>query len=246
MATRIQTAGVFRGETTPRRRLRRAKLYRDAGDARRAPLLPRLVRLTAALLIASVVATAAAFAYLYTHYSKVVDERLAAGYLTSRAGLYAAPRTLREGQRLTAAGLADVLRRAGYVEGEASRVWNGSFRVEADAVEIFPSEDSAGAGAQGVSAVRVEFDRGGHVSGLRGDGAPLDFFTLAPEPLTVEAGEKTAERSALSYAEIPEVLRRGVHNIAVASRTGASSNTARWTRGASRAPPSAGATTRRG
>ncbi|HEX8351962.1 MAG TPA: transglycosylase domain-containing protein, partial [Pyrinomonadaceae bacterium] len=197
------------------RRVRRAKFYRpaDGPGARRAPLIPRLLRASAALLIAAVVLTAAAFAYLYSHYSKVVDERLAAGYLTSRAGLYAAPRTLREGQRLTPSGLAEILRRAGYVEGEPSRVWNGSFRVAPEAVEIFPSEDSDGAGAQGVSLVRVGFDGRGQIAELRGDGAPLDSFTLAPEPLTVEAGEKTAERSALSYAEIPEVLRRAVLSV---------------------------------
>src|SRR5215210_3955809 len=144
MATEIQTAGTSHA----------------SGGADRRRVLRRVLRVCCALLIASVVATAAAFAYLYTHYSKVVDERLASGYLTSRAGIYAAPRTLREGQRLTAEGLSEILRRAGYVEGEAaSRVWNGSFRAGEAAVEIFPSEDSDGAAAQAVSAVRVEFDR---------------------------------------------------------------------------------------
>src|SRR5688572_29640847 len=37
----------------------------------------------------------------YRSYSKIVDARLARGYLTSRAGIYAAPRTLRAGQRLS-------------------------------------------------------------------------------------------------------------------------------------------------
>ena len=215
MATRVQSVGSVEVATGTRRRFRRAQLYRAddrAAAPRRSQLLPRLLRLTAALLIAAVVATAAAFAYLYSHYSKVVDERLASGYLTSRAGLYAAPRRLREGQRMTAEGLAVILRRAGYVEGEAaSRVWNGSFRVGADAVDIYPSEDSDG--GQGLATVRVEFDRRGHIARLRGDGAALDSFTLAPEPLTVEAGEKTAERSALSYTEIPEVMRRAVLSI---------------------------------
>src|SRR5688500_5935932 len=116
MATRLQTAGAFEVASGARRRSRRAKLYRaDGGGAavsRRSQLIRRLLRLTAALLIAAVVATAAAFAYLYSHYSKVVDARLASGYLTSRAGLYAAPRSLREGQRLTAESLASILRRA--------------------------------------------------------------------------------------------------------------------------------------
>ncbi|HEY0169693.1 MAG TPA: PBP1A family penicillin-binding protein [Pyrinomonadaceae bacterium] len=219
MAKETQTAGADSGaHAKARRRFPRVRLYRDAGrraeGGRGGRLLRRLLRVSCALLITAVVGTAAAFAYLYSHYSKVVDGRLASGYLTSRAGLYAAPRRLREGQQLTAEGLAEILRRAGYVEGEAaSRVWNGSFRAEGGAVEIFPSEDSDGATAQGVSALRVEFDRRGRVARLTGDGAPLDSYTLAPEPLTVEAGEKTGERSALTYSEIPEVLRRAVLSV---------------------------------
>jgi penicillin-binding protein 1B len=186
--------------------------YRDKSK-RRIFTLKRALRLFGALIVAAVVATAAAFAYLYSHYSKVVDARLASGYLTSRAGIYAAPRTLRAGQSMTAERLAEVLRRAGYVEGEASRVWNGSFKVENDAVEIFPSDSPGSADASGASAVRVEFDRRGRVSKIRGDGALLDSYTLAPEALTVDASEKTSDRAALTFEEIPEQLRRAVLSI---------------------------------
>jgi penicillin-binding protein 1B len=214
MATGLQTACAEAGKKGVRRPSRGARLYRDTSARRRAPLLKRALRLVAALLVAAVVATAAAFAYLYLHYSKIVDGRLASGYLTSRAGIYAAPRTLREGQSLTTERLAEILRRAGYVEGEASRVWNGRFKVEGSAVEIFPS-DSQDAPDDGVTpaAVRVEFDRRGQISKLTGDGVRLDSFGLAPEPLTVEAGEKNADRAALSYAEVPEVLRRAVLSV---------------------------------
>lgn len=186
--------------------------YRDRA-VERVFTLRRVLRVLGALTVAATVVTAAAFAYLYVHYSEVVDARLASGYLTSRAGLYAAPRTLREGQSMTVERLAEVLRRAGYVEGEASRVWNGRFKVENDAVEIFPS-DSAGLVASGVaSVVRVEFDRRGRVSRIRGDGALLDSYTLAPEPLTIDAVEKTSDRAALTFEEIPETLRRAVLSI---------------------------------
>src|SRR5687767_5401437 len=209
-----QTEGGGHTAAARRRPFRRAKVCRVIDvPARRAPLLPRLMRVFGALLIVAVVATTAAFAYLYKHYSKVVDGRLASGYLTSRAGVYAAPRTLREGQRMTPEGLAEVLRRAGYVEGEASRVWNGSFKVEGGAVEIFPAETAEGSESQSASVIRVEFDRRGQVSKLVGDGATLDSFTLAPERLTVEAVEKTADRAALSYGDIPEVLRRAVLSV---------------------------------
>jgi penicillin-binding protein 1B len=227
MATELQTAGARSTHTTGARRFlprrRHAAVYRyderdrhderEGGDRLRR-VFARVLRGACALVIVSVVATAGAFAYLYSHYSKIVDERLASGYLTSRAGIYAAPRTLRAGQKLTAAGLAEILRRAGYVEGEASRVWNGRFRLvtdATDAVEIFPSE--APDGSSGGTVVRVEFDRRGQISNLSGGGLALDSYTLAPEPLTADAAEKTADRAALSYEEIPEVLRRAILSV---------------------------------
>ncbi|HEX8148266.1 MAG TPA: PBP1A family penicillin-binding protein [Pyrinomonadaceae bacterium] len=216
MATSLQAAGAnphTRDARRPGRRRARATFYHDRGVGRRAFTLRRVLRIFGALTVAAVVAAAAAFAYLYTHYSEVVDARLASGYLTSRAGLYAAPRTLREGQGMTAGRLAEVLRRAGYVEGEASRVWNGRFKVEDGAVEIFPSDAPGSADSGLASVVRVEFDRRGRVSGIRGDGALLDSYTLAPEPLTVDAIEKTSDRAALTYEEIPETLRRAVLSI---------------------------------
>src|SRR5215207_5211699 len=215
MATTLQAAGARSQNADarrPSRRRARATFYRDKGR-RRVFTFGRVLRVFGALTVAAVVVTAVAFAYLYVHYSEVVDARLASGYLTSRAGLYAAPRTLREGQSMTAERLAEVLRRAGYVEGEASRVWNGRFKVENDAVEIFPSDSAGLTDGSGAAVVRVEFDRRARVSNIRGDGALLDSYTLAPEPLTIDAFEKTSDRSALTYEEIPEQLRRAVLSI---------------------------------
>ena len=106
----------------------------------------------------------------------IVDERLTHGYLNSRAGIYAAPRTLRPGQKLTRDGLASALRRAGYVESDAvSEVWNGSFRLEDAVVEIKPSSRETSP-----SIIRVTFDRAGRIKELMGDGVTLDSFTLEP------------------------------------------------------------------
>jgi penicillin-binding protein 1B len=187
---------------SPRAAPSRARLY-----------FGRALRVLFALVVVSVVTTAVAFAYLYSHYSKIVDARLASGYLTSRAGIYAAPRVLRAGQRLTPERLGDALRRAGYVEGEASRVWNGRFKVEGDAVEIRPSEAGEEGAASGPEVVRVSFDRRGQIASLAGDGSPLDSYALDPEPLTSDPSEKTAERAALSYDEVPAVLRDAVLSI---------------------------------
>src|SRR5947209_15722216 len=208
MATELQAAHG-RTRTPTLKPLRRARVFAGPRSRRRL-IVARVLRVVAALLIVSVVATTAAFAYLYSHYSKIVDRRLASGYLTSRAGIYAAPRVLRPGQRLNAERLSEILRRAGYVDGEASNVWNGRFRVDGDGVEIRPNNAGDEAAAQGFGVVRVRLDRRGQIASITGDGAALDSYTLEPEPLTADASEKTADRAALSYDEIPPVLARAI------------------------------------
>lgn len=195
---------------TPRYSFKNGSVSTRATRTRRYAV--RALRVLCAFVIVSVVATASTFAYLYSHYSKIVDARLASGYLTSRAGVYAAPRVLRAGQRLTPEHLGEALRRAGYVEGEASRVWAGRFKVEGDAVEIRPSEDrDDDNSAHGV--VRVSFDQSGQIASLTGDGSTLDSYTLDPESLTSDPLEKTAERTTLSYDEVPQVLRDAMLSI---------------------------------
>src|SRR6185295_14537873 len=63
----------------------------------------------------------------YTYHAQIIDARLATGYLTSRPGLYAAPRVLQVGQKFSVEKLTATLRRAGYLESTASGVWSGSF-----------------------------------------------------------------------------------------------------------------------
>ncbi len=91
----------------------------------------------------ALISLSAFFVNSYRSYAKIVDARLARGYLISRAGIYAAPRTLRPGQRLSPEALAAALRRAGYLDDEnASEIWNGSFSIRNDAVEIRPNNST--------------------------------------------------------------------------------------------------------
>ena len=173
----------------------------------------RLVRFFCASLIVVSLSFLAVVVYFYFHYSNVVDQRLASGYLTSRAGLYAAPRVLRAGQHISRERLTEILRRAGYVDAEASRVWSGQFAVAGDAVEIFPRASGANAETSHYDVVRVEFDRAGRIDEIRGDGAALDSYALEPEPLTNDAGVKTDEHETLAYTDIPPVLVRAIISI---------------------------------
>src|SRR5256714_1553002 len=155
-----------------------------------------------------IIFTSIFFVVSYRSYARIVDARLAHGYLTSRAGIYAAPRVLRAGQKYSSAGLAMALRHAGYIEsGDAAEVWNGSFSLQDRAIEIRPNSSGGYP-----SLVRVSFDSGERISELTGDEVTLDSFMLAPEPLTSDS-MKTGARAQLSFKDIPPVLVHAITSI---------------------------------
>lgn len=171
--------------------------------------IKRRVRVLIATVTVTIISLAVFFVHSYRSYARVVDARLAHGYLTSRSGIYAAPRTLRRGQKITREGLVAALRRAGYVESdEATEVWNGSFAVGNDAIEIRPNSSESFP-----AVVRVEFDRRARIAQLTGDEVTLDSFTLAPESLTNDLLTKGAVRRQLSFKDIPPALVHAITSI---------------------------------
>jgi penicillin-binding protein 1B len=158
--------------------------------------------------VATVSAASVTLLRSYRYYSRIIDARLASGYLTSRPGIYAAPRSISVGQKISRERLIDMLRRAGYAEASASEVWSGSFRAEANVIEIRPGR------AQALSPLLVKVTLGGdgRVEELIGDGVSLDSFALEPEVLTNDH-TKNGERSHLTYREIPPVLVQAILSI---------------------------------
>ena len=162
----------------------------------------RLMRIAVLVSLAAAVLGADALVRSYNFYSQIIDERLASGYLTSRPGLYAAPRVLQPGQKLSGEKLINCLRRAGYLETNASNIWSGSFIVSDAAVDIRPGRNTV---RQQPALVRVTF-ADDEITELSGDGMKIDSFTLEPEVLSNDLSAKAGKREALSYDEIPPVL----------------------------------------
>lgn len=168
-----------------------------------------ILHVIAVALVISLAAFIAFIVYSYNSYAKLVDARLASGYLTSRAGIYAAPRTLRVGQTLSRERLITLLRRAGYIESSASDVWSGSFTAQANFVEIRPRHLSDNSPA----IVRVRFNKNNRIVKLESEPAaagPFPAYTLEPEVLTTDATMKAGQRVALAYRDIPPVLVRAI------------------------------------
>lgn len=170
--------------------------------------LRRLLRWCVALLVVTGVSLTIVFVRTYRSYAKIVDARLAHGYLISRAGIYAAPRTLRVGQKYSVASLSQALRAAGYAESDAaSEVWNGSFSASQNLIEIRPTAGGF------PSTVRITVDSSERITNLTGDDVSLESFTLAPESLTNDAFTKSGTRSQLAFTDIPPVLVQAITSI---------------------------------
>ncbi|HET9479771.1 MAG TPA: transglycosylase domain-containing protein, partial [Pyrinomonadaceae bacterium] len=165
----------------------------------------RLIGFSVVITAVAVILSADALIRSYKFYSQIVDARLASGYLTSRPGLYAAPRVLQVGQKLSRDKLINALRRAGYLETTASNVWSGSFNADGNAIEIRPGRSSR----KQPAVVRVEY-ADSEIVELTGDGVTLESFTLEPEVLSNDLSAKAGKREALSYDEIPPVLVQAI------------------------------------
>jgi len=166
------------------------------------------------LLAIALIAGGDALLRSYKYYSRIIDARLASGYLTSRPGLYAAPRTIQVGQHISRVGLIDALRRAGYAESEAGAanlVWSGRFSQSDSTIEIRPARKSGGPGIIRANFSRADGDN--TISQLTGDDLPLDQFTLEPEVLSNDLSYKTGKRELVRYSEIPPVLVQAILSI---------------------------------
>ena len=164
----------------------------------------RFIRLGLVLFMFASAIAADAIVRSYQYYSQIIEARLATGYLTSRPGLYAAPRVLQAGQKLSREKLVTVLRRAGYLESKASAVWSGSFNLVGDAaLEIH----SARVKQPQVVEVLFAEDK---IAELRGDGIHIETFALEPEILSTDIFAKAGKREVLSFGEIPEVMVHAV------------------------------------
>lgn len=143
----------------------------------------------------------------YRTYAKLVDERIARGYQTSHAGIYAAPRVLRVGQKFSPARLAEVLRRAGYIESDsASEVWSGSFLLTDKGIDLRPNNLDAPA------VINIALDANDRIGGLTRDSLDIESFMLSPESLT-DGVTKGSSRRQLSFSDIPPVLVQAITSI---------------------------------
>ncbi|MGC8760212.1 MAG: transglycosylase domain-containing protein [Bryobacteraceae bacterium] len=162
-------------------------------------------RILAALISFFVITGLIAFAVIWVHYSRLVDEKLKKGPFTQTARLYATPEPVSVGDEATIDEIVAALRRRGYTEDRSNRV--GWYHVRADGIEIFPGVDAYPHSEPGV--IFIENGAVTRIISSR-DHTERPRYYLDPELVTNLHDRRREKRRLVRFDDIPKVLVHAV------------------------------------
>jgi len=141
------------------------------------------------------------FTYFYSHYSRLIDEKLRVGPFAQTAKLYAAPELVAVGDVMTPAQIAAELRRSGYNESRTNST--GYFQIHPSSIEIFPGADSYF--DQEAAVIKFSGNRISSIVSLQ-DNTQRGQYQLEPQLITNLSGPNREKRRLVKFADIPQVL----------------------------------------
>jgi len=151
------------------------------------------------------------FGYYYFKYRHIVEGQLQKPLFQQTAKIYAAPKELRVGQKLTPRTVALELRNAGY-SGDEDRDKSklGTYALNGASITIQPGPQSYHS-EQGAT---VSFDKG-LISQISGDGGQaLDAYELEPQLITgLSEDQNRTKRRLVTFDELPPNLVNAVTSI---------------------------------
>jgi penicillin-binding protein 1B len=171
------------------------------GSAKASRLLhSRTFRIALVTFLGVLVVGCVIFGYFYYHYQRVVDDRIASGPIfASVSQIYAAPREVRDGQKLSADAIAADLRRAGYNTNPKM----GTYQLNGDNIFIKPGSDSY----HNTDGATINTSDGVVQSITAENGAALSAYELEPQLITALSEDKNrTKRRLVSYDEIPQQM----------------------------------------
>ena len=164
----------------------------------------RVIRYTLIFTLGCLLVGTVIFGYFYFHFEHVVDDRLASGPIfASVSQIYAAPKEVRTGQKLTAAAIARDLRQAGYNANSQL----GTFQLNGDNILIKPGPESYH--ATDGATINTEGDVVQSITAE--NGAALQGYSLEPQLITSLSEDKNrTKRRLVTYSEIPPRMVQAV------------------------------------
>jgi penicillin-binding protein 1B len=181
---------------------------RSAGKGRKGRPLARdpLVRFALLGFLCVSLVVIGVFAYWYVKYDRIIQQRFQGPVFATSAKIFAAPRVMKAGAKITTSELAAELRHAGYSE-KGSDSPMGSYRVHGGSIEILPGPESYH--SQEPATITVS---GGQVSAISSPSAgELAAYELEPQLVTsLFDAEQRSKRQLVKYNDIPKVLVEAV------------------------------------
>ena len=182
-------------------------MIKKGGHARRNVALLAV----AGFLLLTAVVCGSILGHYYAKYRHIVDDRLSKPLFVETAKIYAAPREVRVGQKLSARAIATQLRNAGYSgNGDGYRSQMGTYSLNDSSITIHPGAQSYHS-EQGAT---VSFNKG-LVSRISGDGGQaIDAYELEPQLITgLSEDQSRTKRRLVTYDELPPNLVNAVVSI---------------------------------
>src|SRR5580692_9205131 len=146
--------------------------------------------------------------YFYFTYQSVVDARLKEPLFKNTAKIFAEPREVRPGQKMTVRLIAEELRQAGYTTGGAQKESPlGTYGEAGHSITVHPGPQSYH--AQDGATIHVD---GGVVDAINDDhGEALSSYELEPLLITgLSEDANRTKRRLITYDEIPQNLVQAV------------------------------------
>jgi penicillin-binding protein 1B len=169
----------------------------------------RLALLSAGLIVAlCAIVGFSIFGYYYYAYRSIVDQRLSQPLFAETAKIYAAPREVRPGQKLTVQLIANELRQAGYTtDGVAHPSPMGTYSEGVQQITVRPGPQSYHAPDSAI----IRVSHGLVDSIVDSKGQQLASYELEPLLITgLSAGTERVKRRLVTYDELPHNMVNAV------------------------------------
>ncbi len=154
------------------------------------------------------------FGYFWNEYSERIDQLLRGEVFTKNAGVYSAPKTIKDGEGISKDDLADYLKSAGYIEKNSQADEKRSrYQIQDNTVQIEPGETALVDDKKIFPTLEIKFTK---------DGKAIDQITdidakkvvkeakIEPKILSSITAERDGRRKAVSFNDVPENLRKAI------------------------------------
>ena len=167
-----------------------------------------VLRAVLILVAAGAITVLSVGGYFYFKYKGVVDARLQQPLFKNTAKIFAEPREVRPGQKLSVRLIGDELRQAGYTpQGAGKESPLGTYRESGSSIGVFPGPQSYH--AQDSATITVSDGQVDNIADEKGQ--PLASYELEPVLITgLSEDANRTKRRLVTYDQIPPNLVNAV------------------------------------